>query len=184
MWLLKVRCICECIRYGFANAGRLATVCYRKAARGWRMLKPLLVSSRDPCVTGLFGARLLARLGLIARSLLGVALVGAFITSLQARRERGCVSVQIILLAAALISGARPLQDWRSIAKPRKLRTQFHGYFYRGRILNQALAQAKGKPALISTPTGAACKEFEKYTFSDPRWSSRRSATRMLFAGC
>ncbi|TGC16900.1 protein-disulfide reductase DsbD, partial [Salmonella enterica subsp. enterica serovar Enteritidis] len=49
--------------------------------------------------------------GLRLWSLLGVAFFGwAFITSLQARRAWMRI-VQIILLAAALIS-VRPLQDW------------------------------------------------------------------------
>ncbi len=87
--------------------------------------------------------------------------------SLQARRAWMRI-VQIILLAAALIS-VRHSQDRRSDAiRASSNAPQFHGYFYRGRTQSGAGA-GKGKPVmLVSTPTGCvACKEFErKYTFS------------------
>ncbi|HHW4415348.1 protein-disulfide reductase DsbD [Citrobacter freundii] len=103
-------------------------------------------------------------------SLLGVAFFSwAFITSLQAKRPWMRL-VQIALLAAALVS-VRPLQDW-AFATPHA-QTQAHLNFKpiaTVDALNQALAEAKGKPVMLDLYADwcVACKEFEKYTFSDP----------------
>ena len=103
-------------------------------------------------------------------SLLGVTFFSwAFITSLQAKRPWMRL-VQIALLAAALVS-VRPLQDW-AYGTPHA-QTQAHLNFKpiaTVDALNQALAEAKGKPVMLDLYADwcVACKEFEKYTFSDP----------------
>ncbi|MBA7803312.1 protein-disulfide reductase DsbD [Citrobacter freundii] len=103
-------------------------------------------------------------------SLLGVAFFSwAFITSLQAKRPWMRL-VQIALLAAALVS-VRPLQDW-AYGTPHA-QTQAHLNFKpiaTVDALSQALAEAKGKPVMLDLYADwcVACKEFEKYTFSDP----------------
>ena len=103
-------------------------------------------------------------------SLLGVAFFSwAFITSLQAKRPWMRL-VQIALLAAALVS-VRPLQDW-AFGTPHA-QTQAHLNFKpiaTVDALSQALAEAKGKPVMLDLYADwcVACKEFEKYTFSDP----------------
>ncbi|HEX4500520.1 MAG TPA: protein-disulfide reductase DsbD [Scandinavium sp.] len=109
--------------------------------------------------------------GLRLWSILGIAFFGwAFITSLTAKKSWMRV-VQIVLLAAAFIS-ARPLQDWAFGT----VSTQQQAHLNFTRIanindLNQALAQAKGKPVMLDLYADwcVACKEFEKYTFSDPQ---------------
>ncbi|ELY2908735.1 protein-disulfide reductase DsbD [Cronobacter dublinensis] len=108
--------------------------------------------------------------GLRLRSALGVACFGwAFIASLSAVKPWMRV-VQIVLLGAALIC-ARPLQDWAFGAPTAE--TQAHLTFTRIATegdLDQALAQAKGKPVMLDLYADwcVACKEFEKYTFSAP----------------
>jgi thiol:disulfide interchange protein DsbD len=109
--------------------------------------------------------------GLRLWSILGIAFFGwAFITSLTAKKSWMRV-VQIVLLAAAFIS-ARPLQDWACGTA----QTQQQAHLNFTRIanvdeLNQALANAKGKPVMLDLYADwcVACKEFEKYTFSDPQ---------------
>lgn len=109
--------------------------------------------------------------GLRLWSMLGIAFFGwAFIASLTASKPWMRV-IQIIMLAAALVS-ARPLQDWAFGAVP----TQQQAHLNFTRIanvdeLNQALAQANGKPVMLDLYADwcVACKEFEKYTFSDPQ---------------
>ena len=122
--------------------------------------------------------------GLRLWSLLGVAFFGwAFITSLHARRS-GMRIVQIILLAAALVS-VRPLQDWAFGATTAQ--TQAHLNFKpitTVDALNQALAEAKGKPIMLDLYADwcVACKEFEKYTFSDPQVQQTLGDTVLLQA--
>ncbi|MDT7072304.1 protein-disulfide reductase DsbD [Citrobacter amalonaticus] len=122
--------------------------------------------------------------GLRLWSLLGVAFFGwAFITSLQATRSWMRI-VQIILLAAALVS-VRPLQDWAfgtTVAQ-----TQAHLDFKpvaSVEELNQALAEAKGKPVMLDLYADwcVACKEFEKYTFSHPQVKQALGDTVLLQA--
>ena len=122
--------------------------------------------------------------GLRLWALLGVAFFGwAFITSLQAQKAWMRI-VQIILLAAALIS-VRPLQDWAFGAPA----TQNQAHLNFTQIsnvdeLNHALAQAKGKPVMLDLYADwcVACKEFEKYTFSDPQVQNALKDTVLLQA--
>ncbi len=104
-------------------------------------------------------------------ALLGVAFFGwAFITSLKAQRSWMRL-VQIVFLGAALIC-ARPLQDW-AFGAPAATE-QAHLNFTRIASvdeLDRALASAQGKPVMLDLYADwcVACKEFEKYTFSDPQ---------------
>ncbi|TKU93273.1 protein-disulfide reductase DsbD [Citrobacter sp. wls620] len=117
-------------------------------------------------------------------SLLGVAFFSwAFITSLQAKHAWMRI-VQIILLAAALVS-VRPLQDW-AFGVPHA-QTQTHLNFTPVAsvdALNQALAQAKGKPVMLDLYADwcVACKEFEKYTFSNQQVQQALGDTVLLQA--
>ena len=122
--------------------------------------------------------------GLLLWSLLGVAFFGwAFITSLQATRSWMRI-VQIILLAAALVS-VRPLQDWAFGTTVNQ--TQAHLDFKpvaSVEELKQALAEAKGKPVMLDLYADwcVACKEFEKYTFSHPQVKQALGDTVLLQA--
>ena len=117
-------------------------------------------------------------------SLLGVAFFGwAFITSLQAKHAWMRI-VQIVLLAAALVS-VRPLQDW-AFGAPHA-QTQAHLNFTPVAsvdALNQALEQAKGRPVMLDLYADwcVACKEFEKYTFSNPQVQQALGNTVLLQA--
>lgn len=120
--------------------------------------------------------------GLRLWSLLGVAFFSwAFITSLGASKP-WLRLVQIVMLAAALVS-ARPLQDWAFGAPT--VQQQAHLEFTRVSTvdeLNQALAQAKGKPVMLDLYADwcVACKEFEKYTFSAPEVRQALKETVLL----
>ncbi|WP_024560638.1 protein-disulfide reductase DsbD [Franconibacter pulveris 601] len=122
--------------------------------------------------------------GLRLWSLLGITFFGwAFIASLKAEKAWLRV-VQIALLAAALVC-ARPLQDW-AFGAPAAT-TQAHLSFTRISSvddLNQALAQAKGKPVMLDLYADwcVACKEFEKYTFSEPAVQNALKNTVLLQA--
>ncbi len=122
--------------------------------------------------------------GLRLWSMLGVAFFGwAFITSLGLKKPWQRIG-QIILLAAALIS-VRPLQDWAfgtTVAQ-----SQSHLNFTRinsVETLNAALASAQGKPVMLDLYADwcVACKEFEKYTFSDPQVQQALQNTVLLQA--
>ncbi|MEX3021900.1 protein-disulfide reductase DsbD [Kluyvera sp. STS39-E] len=122
--------------------------------------------------------------GLRLWSMLGVAFFGwAFITSLELKKPWQRIG-QIILLAAALIS-VRPLQDW-AFGHP-TTQTQAHLNFTRisnVETLNAALANAQGKPVMLDLYADwcVACKEFEKYTFSDPQVQQALQNTVLLQA--
>ncbi|MGR5943606.1 protein-disulfide reductase DsbD [Enterobacter sp. C4G1] len=122
--------------------------------------------------------------GLRLWAILGVAFFGwAFITSLGAKKPWMRL-VQILLLAAALIS-VRPLQDWAFGAPAAQ--TQAHLNFTQIKNvdeLNTALAQANGRPVMLDLYADwcVACKEFEKYTFSDPQVQSALKETVLLQA--
>ncbi|MBW7622152.1 protein-disulfide reductase DsbD [Citrobacter portucalensis] len=117
-------------------------------------------------------------------SLLGVAFFGwAFITSLQAKHAWMRI-VQIILLAAALVS-VRPLQDW-AFGAPHAQTLAHLNFTPVASVdaLNQALAQAKGRPVMLDLYADwcVACKEFEKYTFSNPQVQQALGNTVLLQA--
>ena len=120
--------------------------------------------------------------GLRLWSLLGVAFFSwAFITSLGASKP-WLRLVQIVMLGAALVC-ARPLQDWAFGAPA--VQQQAHLEFTRVSTvdeLNQALAQAKGKPVMLDLYADwcVACKEFEKYTFSAPEVRQSLKETVLL----
>ncbi|MDR2264718.1 MAG: protein-disulfide reductase DsbD [Enterobacter asburiae] len=122
--------------------------------------------------------------GLRLWAILGVVFFGwAFITSLGAKKPWMRL-VQILLLAAALIS-VRPLQDWAFGAPAAQ--TQAHLNFTQIKNvdeLNTALAQANGRPVMLDLYADwcVACKEFEKYTFSDPQVQSALKETVLLQA--
>jgi len=122
--------------------------------------------------------------GLRLWALLGVAFFGwAFITSLQAQKGWMRI-VQIILLVAALIS-VRPLQDW-AFGTPAAQNQAHLNFIQISNVdeLHQALAQAKGKPVMLDLYADwcVACKEFEKYTFSDPLVQNALKDTVLLQA--
>ncbi|MGR7665836.1 protein-disulfide reductase DsbD [Klebsiella aerogenes] len=120
--------------------------------------------------------------GLRLWPLLGVAFFSwAFITSLGASKP-WLRLVQIVMLGAALVC-ARPLQDWAFGAPA--VQQQAHLEFTRVSTvdeLNQALAQAKGKPVMLDLYADwcVACKEFEKYTFSAPEVRQALKETVLL----
>ncbi|WP_368543960.1 protein-disulfide reductase DsbD [Enterobacter soli] len=122
--------------------------------------------------------------GLRLWAMLGVAFFGwAFIVSLGAKRPWMRL-VQILLLAAALVS-VRPLQDWAFSAPAAQ--SQAHLNFTQIASvdeLNHALAQANGKPVMLDLYADwcVACKEFEKYTFSDPQVQNALKDTVLLQA--
>ncbi|UAN41309.1 MULTISPECIES: protein-disulfide reductase DsbD [unclassified Enterobacter] len=122
--------------------------------------------------------------GLRLWAMLGVAFFAwAFIVSLGAKKSWMRL-VQILLLAAALVS-VRPLQDWAFGTLVGQ--TQAHLNFTQIKNvdeLNSALAEAKGKPVMLDLYADwcVACKEFEKYTFSDPQVQSALKETVLLQA--
>jgi len=115
-------------------------------------------------------------------AMLGVAFFAwAFIVSLGAKKPWMRL-VQILLLAAALVS-VRPLQDWAFGAPATQ--TQAHLNFTQIKNvdeLNSALAQAKGKQVMLDLYADwcVACKELEKYTFSDPQVQNALKETVLL----
>ncbi|BBJ65798.1 protein-disulfide reductase DsbD [Enterobacter sp. 18A13] len=117
-------------------------------------------------------------------AMLGVAFfTWAFIVSLGGKKAWMRL-VQILLLAAALVS-VRPLQDW-AFGSPVG-QTQAHLNFIQIKNvdeLNSALLQAKGKPVMLDLYADwcVACKEFEKYTFSDPQVQNALKETVLLQA--
>ena len=117
-------------------------------------------------------------------AMLGVAFFAwAFIVSLGAKKPWMRL-VQVLLLAAALIS-VRPLQDWAFGAPAGQ--SQAHLSFTQIKNvdeLNRALVQAKGKLVMLDLYADwcVACKEFEKYTFSDPQVQRALKETVLLQA--
>ncbi|WP_346826778.1 protein-disulfide reductase DsbD [Serratia inhibens] len=109
--------------------------------------------------------------GLRMWSLLGLTFFGwAFALSLKTSRGWARV-LQMLLLAAAVIA-ARPLQDWAFGTDSAQQAAVPHLNFARinnVEQLNLALQQAQGKPVMLDLYADwcVACKEFEKYTFSD-----------------
>lgn len=123
--------------------------------------------------------------GLRLWSLLGVAFFGwAFSVSLRASSGKWRV-VQILMLAAALIS-ARPLQDW-AFGGPAQQQAvaplPFHT-IQTPQQLDSALQQARGRITMVDLYADwcVACKEFEKYTFSDSAVRDSLSQVQLLQA--
>ncbi|WP_145542952.1 protein-disulfide reductase DsbD [Yersinia frederiksenii] len=123
--------------------------------------------------------------GLRLWSLLAIAFFGwAFVLSLKA--HSGWARVCQLLLLAALLIAARPLQDWAfgSSAQQSEIK---HLAFKQVPDLPQlqaALAQAQGKPVMLDLYADwcVACKEFEKYTFSDEQVQRQLANTVLLQA--
>lgn len=118
-------------------------------------------------------------------SLLGFAFFSwAFITSL-ATRKPGANVLKIALLGAALIA-IKPLQDW--VFPPVSGQApQTHLAFTpiaNVAELQQALQQAHGKRVMLDLYADwcVACKEFEKYTFRDPKVQQALSEMVLLQA--
>ncbi|MDH1169311.1 protein-disulfide reductase DsbD [Pantoea agglomerans] len=124
--------------------------------------------------------------GLRLWSLLGVAFFGwAFSVSLRASSGKWRV-VQIIMLAAALIS-ARPLQDWAFGGPAAQQQAVAPLPFHTIRTpqqLESALQQARGRITMVDLYADwcVACKEFEKYTFSDSTVRDSLSQVQLLQA--
>ncbi|MFJ1230773.1 protein-disulfide reductase DsbD [Yersinia proxima] len=123
--------------------------------------------------------------GLRLWSLLAIAFFGwAFILSLKA--HSGWARAFQLLLLAALLIAARPLQDW-AFGSPTQQSEIKHLAFKPVADLPQlqaALAQAKGKPVMLDLYADwcVACKEFEKYTFSDEQVQRQLADTVLLQA--
>ncbi|MDQ0434460.1 protein-disulfide reductase DsbD [Pantoea agglomerans] len=124
--------------------------------------------------------------GLRLWSLLGVAFFGwAFSVSLRASSGKWRI-VQIIMLAAALIS-ARPLQDWAfggpAAQQQAVAPLPFHT-IQTPQQLDSALQQARGRITMVDLYADwcVACKEFEKYTFSDSAVRDSLSQVQLLQA--
>jgi len=123
--------------------------------------------------------------GLRLWSLLGVAFLGwAFISSLKS--SRGWLRVVQILLLAAMVIAARPLQDWAFGNTP-AANSVAHLNFQRigsTAQLDQKLQDSSGKITLLDLYADwcVACKEFEKYTFSDAQVQTALSNVQLLQA--
>ncbi|CFR24099.1 protein-disulfide reductase DsbD [Yersinia kristensenii] len=123
--------------------------------------------------------------GLRLWSLLAIAFFGwAFVLSLKAHSgwARAC---QLLLLAALLVA-ARPLQDWafgNHIQQSEIKHLSFKSVTDLPQ-LQAALAQAKGQPVMLDLYADwcVACKEFEKYTFSDDKVQRQLADTVLLQA--
>ncbi|WON77249.1 protein-disulfide reductase DsbD [Serratia sp. UGAL515B_01] len=124
--------------------------------------------------------------GLRLWSLLGLAFFGwAFVLSLKS--HRGWVRIIQVILLAVLVIAARPMQDWAFGSTALQEATQPHLNFTRINNIAQldlALQQAQGKPVMLDLYADwcVACKEFEKYTFSDPTVQAQLANTVLLQA--
>ncbi|TQC74924.1 protein-disulfide reductase DsbD [Pantoea dispersa] len=121
--------------------------------------------------------------GLRLWSLLGVAFFAwAFSLSLSAR---GTARVLPILMLASALVVARPLQDWAFGSS--STQSVAHLPFQRissSQQLDSALQQAQGRITMVDLYADwcVACKEFEKYTFSDDGVRSALSNVQLLQA--
>lgn len=121
--------------------------------------------------------------GLRLWSLLGVAFFAwAFSLSLSAR---GTARVLPILMLASALVVARPLQDWAFGSS--SMQSVAHLPFQRissSQQLDSALQQAQGRITMVDLYADwcVACKEFEKYTFSDDGVRSALSNVQLLQA--
>ncbi|WP_340614495.1 protein-disulfide reductase DsbD [Xenorhabdus thailandensis] len=118
-------------------------------------------------------------------SLLAVSFLGwAFALTLNSKN--GWIrTLQVILLALALIA-SRPLQDWvwgNPVAEQQKVTLQFQ-QVSDWQELSQILAENHHRPIMLDLYADwcVACKEFEKYTFSDPKVQAQLSQFLLLQA--
>jgi thiol:disulfide interchange protein DsbD len=122
--------------------------------------------------------------GLRLWSLLGVAFFGWAFISLKS--NNGWLRLgQILMLAAALVA-ARPLQDW-AFASPGQNAAIAHLNFTRisdTEQLSHALQNAQGRITMVDLYADwcVACKEFEKYTFSQPEVQNALGHIQLLQA--
>ncbi|MDR0219002.1 MAG: protein-disulfide reductase DsbD [Enterobacteriaceae bacterium] len=103
-------------------------------------------------------------------SALGIAFFGWAFTLTLNSKNGWLRTLQLILLALALIA-SRPLQDWvwgNPVSTHQQSSLQFQ-QINNWQELNQILAENQGKPIMLDLYADwcVACKEFEKYTFSD-----------------
>lgn len=98
--------------------------------------------------------------------------IWAFITTLQ-YKSGWLRCLQVILLGLAIVS-VKPLQDWAFYSPP-SISAESHAPAFKSidsvESFNAALEKASGKIVMVDFYADwcVACKEFEKYTFSDPR---------------
>ncbi|MEQ9723762.1 protein-disulfide reductase DsbD [Yersinia alsatica] len=123
--------------------------------------------------------------GLRLWSLLAIAFFGwAFVLSLKA--HSGWARVCQLLLLAALLIAARPLQDWAFGSNTQQSEIKHLAFKQVADLpqLQAALAQAQGKPVMLDLYADwcVACKEFEKYTFSDEQVQRQLANTVLLQA--
>ncbi|MDN0108707.1 protein-disulfide reductase DsbD [Yersinia rochesterensis] len=123
--------------------------------------------------------------GLRLWSLLAIAFFGwAFVLSLKA--HSGWARAFQLLLLAALLVAARPLQDWAFGNHIQQSEIKHLGFKSVADLpqLQAALAQAKGQPVMLDLYADwcVACKEFEKYTFSDDKVQRQLADTVLLQA--
>ncbi|AOV98149.1 protein-disulfide reductase DsbD [Edwardsiella hoshinae] len=122
-------------------------------------------------------------------SLLGIAfLLWGFTLTLHSQR-RGVRLWQIVLLGAALVI-ARPLQEWAFASSPQSANSPAQALAFQTidspEQLASALARAKAneQPVMLDFYADwcSACKEFEKYTFSDEAVRKQLAGTLLLQA--
>lgn len=122
--------------------------------------------------------------GLRLWSALGVAFFAWAFISLKS--SNGWLRLgQIVMLTAALVA-ARPLQDW-AFSDTTTRQAAPHLAFDRitnTAELDAALAQNRGRITMLDLYADwcVACKEFEKYTFSDPQVQAALGAIQLLQA--
>ncbi len=122
--------------------------------------------------------------GLRLWSLLGVAFFGwAFVSLKSANGWLRCV--KIVMLVAAFIT-VRPLQDWAFGTPVDQTRIVRQDFIRINNVaqLNQALQQNNGRITMLDLYADwcVACKEFEKYTFSQPQVQRALGKTQLLQA--
>lgn len=124
--------------------------------------------------------------GLRLWSALGIAFFGwALLLSLKS--QRGLVRVLQLLFLAATLIVSRPLQDWIFASTSTTTTLQHALKFQQIRNvdeLNAALQAAKGKRVMLDLYADwcVACKEFEKYTFTEPGVQNELRDTVLLQA--